>query len=175
MPNMNRIWGSTGAVNEPDPTKVEEGWNTTEFPRHDWQNWFMNLVSTVMQSIERNGVMAWDTAVPYKAGVVVIYAGGLYFSVADTTGQQPDITPSVWTPLTVGTRLPIAGVDGLAAALGEKADADALGTAAGRDVGTGSSANIPDRGQADSRYVRSGVGQDVSFDEVTARIFWATN
>ena len=105
MANHNRVWASTGAVTEPDAGEVENGWGTIVPPRHDWQNWFMNLVATTLQQIQRNGVMEWDPAVPYDRGVMVTYNGSYYHSLVATTGNQPDISVGTWLPSISGSIL----------------------------------------------------------------------
>lgn len=98
MVAFNRRFASSGSadIEEPDVNEVENGHGTVVPPKNTWENWWKNRLDSALQQIQRNGVLDWDSTVPYIAGAVVRYSGNYYLARTTNTNDQPNITPSSW-------------------------------------------------------------------------------
>ncbi len=106
MANHNRVWASSADptdIGEPNAGQVEAGHGTVEPPRHNWENWWKNLVSLSLQQLQRSGAMEYDSETLYSAGVSVEDGGVWYVSrVNDNIGNTPATSPTEWWPMPEG-------------------------------------------------------------------------
>ena len=107
MVDFNRVWASAGPVSVPGVDGVEDGHGTVVPPSNEWENWWKNRVDVALQTLQRRGVMEWDTNAPYQAGANVWHAGEFYQSRVATTGQNPSTSPSAWRRSPAPGRVPV--------------------------------------------------------------------
>lgn len=60
---------------------------------------------------------AWSSAVSYGSNAVVIYQGTSYLATTASTGERPDLTPSVWAVLSQAGATGPSGPSGAAATI----------------------------------------------------------
>lgn len=53
----------------------------------------------VQEQTVLQGAPEWDAAAAYKTGAEVTFSGRRYAAVQDSTGKQPDASPSFWQGL----------------------------------------------------------------------------
>lgn len=105
--DMTRVFASTGTTNEPAANDVENGHGTVTPPKHTEENWWKNRADLALKMMQQRGVMDWHASVAYFTGVMVWYSGNFYVARSNNTGQQPDITPSVWVLSGPPGRMPV--------------------------------------------------------------------
>jgi len=54
------------------------------------------LIGTGVPMGDEIGGLAWKSTTTYLSGVVTTYGHKIYMAIKDTTGMQPDVSPSDW-------------------------------------------------------------------------------
>jgi len=95
---VDHVWASTADpanVVEPSQAKQEGGW-IAEKPPFEYDNWFYNLVSGLLQDLETNGVMEWSTSTTYPLGAICFSGGKIYQSLQAANTNQDPTTETLW-------------------------------------------------------------------------------
>lgn len=99
---LNRIWGATGDVEDPDLTttgKFSQGW-TLEKPFHQHMNFVQKYLTQFLQHVNQEGIPVWDNETTYPTNAIVKGTDGiLYKALRTTVDDVPASSPSDWTTL----------------------------------------------------------------------------
>lgn len=135
LPDMTNIWASQGDKTAPDLMKFNVGWEV-EIPPRQIENYIQWRQDTAINYLLQKGVPEWNSLVEYQANRSIVQFGGkLYLAIVTHTGVTPP-DPTNWRRLNL--------------------EAGDFGTAAWRNVGTGSTELIES-----SRVVQT-VGNSVT-------------
>ena len=91
------IWAyspdSPDDVQKPSDTKIAEGFHYTEIPKHYHVNYFDNLITTQLYSLETTGVQPWNQDITYQKGAVVSYVNtsGNYQFYVSLENENTDV------------------------------------------------------------------------------------
>ena len=97
--NLLEVWASSGAVVEPDISKVEEGWQLGEQPPHEFMNWLQNTFGEKLNHVLSNGTPQWNSSTSYGAGSTVQRAGSVWIAMEPNANSEPAAGNTNWSRL----------------------------------------------------------------------------
>jgi len=97
--NLLEVWASSGAVVEPDISKVEEGWQLGEQPPHEFMNWLQNTFGEKLNHVLSNGTPQWNSSTSYGAGSTVQRTGSVWIAMEPNSNSEPATGNTNWSRL----------------------------------------------------------------------------
>ena len=97
--NLLEVWASSGAVVEPDISKVEEGWQLGEQPPHEFMNWLQNTFGEKLNHVLSNGTPQWNSSTSYGAGSTVQRTGSVWMAMQPNSNSEPAAGNTNWSRL----------------------------------------------------------------------------
>jgi len=95
-PDMQNIWAEAGAISVPPSAEISEGW-VVEKPPFEEANFVENRQDLGIAYLFQEGISEWDSLTEYQLNSFVKYNGFIYKSSGVNTGDQPNISPLVWS------------------------------------------------------------------------------
>jgi hypothetical protein len=97
--NLLEVWASSGAIVEPDISKVEEGWQLGEQPPHGFMNWLQNTFGAKLNHVLSNGTPQWNSSTSYGAGSTVQRTGSVWIAMQPNSNSEPTAGNTNWSRL----------------------------------------------------------------------------
>ena len=93
------IWARTADpsdVIKPDQTKIDSGFLFAEKPPYHGHNYYWQLFSKYLVSLNQSGVPAWDSETTYQKGALAKDGDNVYMALVENSNVQPSTDPGVW-------------------------------------------------------------------------------
>lgn len=95
-PDMQNIWAEAGAISVPPSAEISEGW-VVEKPPFEEANFVENRQDLGIAYLFQEGISEWDSLIEYQPNSFAKYNGVIYKSSGVNTGDQPNISPLIWS------------------------------------------------------------------------------
>lgn len=97
--NLLEVWAASGAVVEPDISKIEEGWQLGEQPPHEFMNWLQNTFGAKLNHILSNGAPEWNSTTSFTAGSLAKRTGNVWIAMQPNANSEPSDGNVNWSRL----------------------------------------------------------------------------